>query len=126
MFKKYFASVSISLTPFTDALPVVGLIGLGSCVTLVPLTALLDLSGIEAFEMPTPELARSYGMVAVLMAMYQACLLAAIALTSPTFVAMGTMLAVPAAIGFDFVLKGYVVPLVALLGIAAILAAFAL
>ena len=60
------------------------------------------------------------------MATYQACLLAAIALTSPTFVAMGTMLAVPASIAVDFLLKGYVVPLIALFGIVGILAAFGL
>ena len=41
------------------------------------------------------------------MAAYQACLLASIALTSPTFVAMGTMLAIPGSIAYDFVLKGY-------------------
>ena len=64
--------------------------------------------------MPTPELIRGYGLVAVMMASYQACLLAAIALTSPTFVAMGTMLAVPASILFDFTLKEYVPPPVAL------------
>ena len=67
---------------------------------------------------------RGYGLVALLMAAYQACLLAAIALTSPTFVAMGTMLAVPTSIGGDFFFKGYVVPYVALLGILAIVGAF--
>ena len=96
LFKRHFASVSISLTPFTDALLVVGLIGAISAVTLVPLTLFLDATGIEPFETPSAELMRGYGVVALLMATYQACLLAAIALTSPTFVAMGTMLAVPA------------------------------
>jgi len=63
--------------------------------------------------------------VAVLMATYQACLLAAIALTSPTFVALGTMLAVPTSIAYDFAFKGYVVPSVALGGIVAIIISFA-
>jgi len=126
LFKRHFPSISISLTPFTDALLVVSLIGVISAVTLLPLTYLLDATGIETFVMPTPELMRSYALVAACMASYQACLLAAIALTSPTYVAMGTMLAVPASIGFDFVLKAYVVPPVALLGILALLAAFAL
>ena len=125
LFKKHFASVSISLTPLTDALLVVGLIGLCSAVTLVPLTFLLDLTGVETYELPTPELARSYGFVAVLMAMYQACLLAAIALTTPTFVAMGTMLAVPGSILFDFVYKGYLVSLIGMSGIVLIITAFA-
>ena len=125
LFKKYFASVSVSLTPLTDALLVVGLIGLCSAVTLVPLTFLLDLTGVETYQLPTPELARSYGFVAILMAMYQACLLAAIALTTPTFVAMGTMLAVPGSILFDFVYKGYLVSLIGMSGIALIITAFA-
>jgi len=76
--------------------------------------------------MPTPELIRLYGTVALLMATYQACLLAAIALTSPTFIAIGTMLAVPASIGVDYVLKGYVVPMIARLGILGIVGAFVL
>lgn len=125
LFKQHFASVSISLTPLTDALLVVGLIGLGSLITLVPMTVFMDASGIEEFEMPSPELARSYAIVAVLMAAYQACLLASIALTSPTFVAMGTMLAIPGSIAYDFVLKGYLVSAVAFAGICLILAAFA-
>ena len=54
--------------------------------------------------------ARGYGVVAVLMALYQACLLAAIALTSPTFVALGTMLAVPVSMFVDYVLKRYGAP----------------
>jgi len=124
LFKKHFASVTISLTPFTDALLVVGLIGTVSLVTLCPLAYTLHATGIETFEMPTPELVRGYGLVAVLMATYQACLLAAIALTSPTFAAMGTMLAVPASIAVDFLLKGYLVPPMAFLGILAIVLAF--
>ena len=126
LFKRHFASVSISLTPFTDALLVVGLIGIISLFTLPILTLVLHYSGFEPFELPTPELLRGYGLVAVMMASYQACLLAAIALTSPTFVAMGTMLAVPASILFDFTLKAYVPPPVAMLGILGIVLAFTL
>lgn len=126
LFKRHFASVTISLTPFTDALLVVGLIGAISALTLAPLACFYDLTGIERFEYPTPELVRGYAIVAVLMATYQACLLSAIALTSPTFVALGTMLAVPASIAVDFVLKGYIVPPVALLGILGIVSAFLL
>ena len=126
LFKLHFASVTVSLTPFTDALLVVGLIGAISAATLVPWAFVLDFTSIEPFVMPSPELMRGYGIVAVLMAAYQACLLASIALTSPTFVAMGTMLAVPASIAADHALKGYVVPMVALVGMGAIVSAFVL
>jgi len=126
LFKRHFASVSVSLTPFTDALLVVGLIGACSLITLAPLTALLHVTGIETFVMPTTAALRGYGMVAVLMALYQACLLAAIALTSPTFVAMGTMLNVPLAIAFDYTFKGYIVPAISLVGIVILLAALAI
>ena len=67
---------------------------------------------------------RFYAMVALLMATYQACLLASIALTSPTFVAMGTMLAIPGSIAFDFVIKGYLISAISLAGICLILLAF--
>ena len=111
------------LTPLTDAFLVVDL-GLGSCATLVPLASALDATGLEEFALPSPALARGYALVAILMAMYQACLLAAIALTSPTFVAMGTMLAVPGSIAMDFVLRGSLVPVLGVGGILLILAAF--
>ena len=41
-------------------------------------------------------------------------------------IAIGTMLAVPASIGVDYVLKGYVVPMIARLGILGIVGAFVL
>jgi len=124
LFKRHFASVSVSLTPFTDALLVVGLIGAGSLATLAPVTALLHYTGMEEFEMPTVDVARGYGMVALLMALYQACLLAAIALTTPTFVAMGTILAIPASVAFDYVFRGYLVPLLSVIGMLVLLFAF--
>ena len=124
-FKRVFPSVSVSLTPFTDSLLVVAIIGVASVLTMVPMIALLDYSGFEPFVMPPPEVARSYGVVALLMAVYQACLLAAIALTTPTFVAMGTMLTVPISMLYDFFARGYVVPTLSQLGIVGIVAAFA-
>jgi len=124
-FKRVFPSVSVSLTPFTDSLLVVAIIGVASVLTMVPMIVLLDYSGFEPFVMPPPEVARSYGVVALLMAVYQACLLAAIALTTPTFVAMGTMLTVPISMLYDFFARGYVVPTLSQLGIVGIVAAFA-
>jgi len=124
LFKRFFASVSVSLTPFTDSLLVVAIIGIGSAVVLVPSVVVLHYSGIESFELPTVELARSYGVVACLMAVYQACLLAAIALTSPTFVAMGSMLTVPASMMYDYIVRGYVVPPLSQLGIVGVIIAF--
>jgi len=91
---------------------------------LVPSVVVLHYSGIESFELPTVELARSYGVVACLMAVYQACLLAAIALTSPTFVAMGSMLTVPASMMYDYIVRGYVVPPLSQLGIVGVIIAF--
>ena len=126
IFKKVFPSVSVSLTPFTDSLLVVAIIGFASVVTMGPMIALLHYSGFEPFEVPPMELAKSYGLVALLMAAYQTCLLAAIALTTPTFVAVGAMLSVPASITYDFFARGYVVPVLSRWGIVGIILSFGL
>ena len=126
LFKSLFASVSVSLTPFTDSLLVVGIIGVGSAVTLLPITFILDYTGVEHFVMPPEGVLRSYGIVAMLMAVYQTCLLAAIALTTPTFVATGSMITVPASMFFDYFMHGYVVPPLSQLGIIGIVGAFGL
>ena len=126
LFKRAFASVSVSLTPFTDSLLVVAIIGLASVVSLVPISMLLHYTGIETFAIPPPELAKAYAMVAILMGVYQACSLAAIALTSPTFVAMGSMFTVPASMLYDYAVRGYVVPPLSRVGILGIVLAFAL
>jgi len=120
-FKRVFPSVSVSLTPFTDSLLVVGIIGGCSVLLAAPMLLLLDYSGLEPFVMPPYAIMQSYGVVALLMAAYQACLLAAIALTTPTFVAMGSMLTVPVSMIYDYFVRGYVVPQLSQLGIGGIL-----
>ena len=49
--KKYFPQISLSPTPFTDALLIVGLIGAGTAVLTLPALFLLDATGIETFEL---------------------------------------------------------------------------
>jgi len=126
LFKRFFPSLALSPTPFTDAMLCVGIIGIGSVAILFPSLALLDVTGVETFEWPPAEVIPSYFAVAILMALYQTCVLAAIALTSPTFVAMGSCLAIPAAMTWDFLAYSHVESLLSLTGITLIVLAFLL
>jgi len=126
LFKRLFPSVALSPTPLTDAMLCVGIIGLGSVVFLPPTLWVLDAAGIESFTWPSADVVRNYGVVAVGMALYQTCILAAIALTSPTFVATASILAIPGAMAWDYLALGYVESALSFGGIGVITAAFVL
>ena len=119
------ASVSAP-TPIMDAALTVSLIGVW-CVLSAPIwLACLNASGVEPFELPPWDLACGYALVGGMMAAYQVLLFAAIALTSPTFVAVGQLLVSPISIAWDAIELHYAMPPVALLGTAAIIAALCL
>jgi drug/metabolite transporter (DMT)-like permease len=117
-----------SPTPVADAALCVSLIGTW-CVLSAPIwLLLLHLSGIEPFEMPPWHLARGYLIVAFMMMVYQVQLFAAIAITSPTFVAVGQLLVAPISMLIDLIdpKTHYTLPPPALIGTCGIIGALAL
>lgn len=117
---------SSSLTPVEDAALCVSLIGMWGLFTAPLWLALLHVSGVETFSLPPWALARGYIAVGLLMSVYQLMLFSAIALTSPTFVAVGQLLVAPISMVWDVVELQYALPPAALLGTVAIVAALAL
>ena len=87
---------------------------------------LLHASGLETFVLPPWSLARGYLAVGAISMAFQVLLFAAIALTSPTFVAVGQLLVAPLSMAMDMLSLHYALPPPALLGTAAILAAILL
>lgn len=126
LFKRFFPSLSLSPMPLTDAMLCVGIIGVGSIVCLPVALLLLHLTGIETFVLPPAGLLWKYGLVAITMALYETCVLAAIALTSPTFVATGSILAIPGAMLWDYIELRHVESASSLGGIGVITVAFVL
>ncbi|KAL1495771.1 hypothetical protein AB1Y20_016633 [Prymnesium parvum] len=126
LFKRFFPSLSLSPTPLTDAMLCVGIIGVGSIIFLPVSLFALHITGIETFVLPPIHLLWSYGLVALTMAMYQTCVLCAIALTSPTFVSTGSILGIPGAMVWDYLELGHVESFLSVCGIGVITVAFVL
>ena len=122
LYKRCFG-MSGSRTPLADAALANGLIGAWGAITTPLWLALLDATGCEVFEWPPAELAPGYAVAAAASALFQACLFAAVALTSPTFVALATLLVAPASYLADWASHDYQLPPVALGGTWAVMGA---
>lgn len=115
-----------SPTPIADAVLCVGLLGAWCCVTAPVWLALLHFTGIERVAVPPAETAVGYAVVACMMALYQILLFSCIAVTSPTFAAVGQLLVSPVSMLWDALSLHFVLPPIALVGTAAIALALVL
>jgi hypothetical protein len=104
---------------------VLGLMGAFTLVTLLPVFPLLDATGIEPFEWPSPEKARLLALNTGLDSVYNLSLLLGISLSSPLSMSVATMLVVPASLLADWALHGLVPGVQAGCGMAVILVGFA-
>jgi len=87
------------------------------CSLMLPVwLLLLHVTHVEPFEWPPPDAARGYALVAAMMGAYQVLLFAAIAITSPTFVAVGQLLVPPLSMAYDFLFSGYALSPLGLMG----------
>lgn len=125
LFKRWMPT-SQTPTPIADASLCVILIGAWCALMLGPWVLLCDASGLEEFELPPAEITRQYALVALMMGLYQVLLFAAIATTSPTFVAVGSLLVTPVSMLWDSLLLSYRLPPPAVAGVAAIIFAIVL
>lgn len=126
LYKRWLPDSSSSPSPLVDACFCVGIIGVGLLVGLPVYAYVLDATGIERWETPPLSVVLDYSGVALLMGAYQILLFAAIALTSPTLVAVGSLLVSPISMVWDIMDFGFVMPTPALAGVMAILTALIL
>uniref|UniRef100_A0A6U7P2G0 EamA domain-containing protein n=1 Tax=Haptolina brevifila TaxID=156173 RepID=A0A6U7P2G0_9EUKA len=126
MYKRLLSCGRSSPSPVIDAGLCVALIGAWTAVTSPLWLYILDASGVEAFELPPPPLRSGYMLVALFMGLYQVLLFAAIALTSPMFVAVGQLLVSPVSMLWDLIELHYRLPFVGVLGTVAIMVALLL
>ena len=119
------ASPTVSPTPLLDAALCVALIGFFVLLSWPLWVGGLHATGIESFEWPPWHLARGYLIVSMLMCAFQLMLFSAIALTSPTHVAVGQLLVSPLSMLWDALELGYSLPPMAMAGTAAIVTAIA-
>ena len=87
--------------PLGDAAVVIGLQGFWCCLLGPPVLAAASAIGLEPFSWPPGSLALGYVVVALMMAMYMACLYGALAYSSPTFVAICSLFVTPVTLIWD-------------------------
>jgi len=103
LYKLWFPNCTSSRTPVSDAAVCVSVVG-AWCTLMLPLwVLLLHSTQIELFEWPPADVARGYAIVALMMSGFQVLLFAAIAVTSPTFAAVGQLMVPPLSMLWDYV-----------------------
>jgi drug/metabolite transporter (DMT)-like permease len=103
-----------------------GLIGLFHSLLNWPGLLILDATGVETFELPEARAGESLMVTMVMDSAFNVLLLIGIALTSPLFISVGSLLTIPASILSDWLVHGRVMDGGALGGVAMIAVGFLL
>lgn len=103
-----------------------GMVGLFHSLLNWPGILILDATGVETFEWPEARAAESLLVTTVMDSAFNVLLLCGIALTSPLFISVGTLLTIPASILSDWIVHGRVMDGGALGGVAMIAVGFLL
>ena len=101
-----------------------GYLGVFSLLFGWPPLIILHYSKVEPFELPNLHYLGLLTLNAFLDVSFNAALLIGIALSSPLFMTVGTVLAVPSSVLVDWIVHGYVLPWPAFVGIGVILVSF--
>lgn len=108
-----------------DSALFLGSAGAAVCLLLWPLLPLADAAGLEAFEWPPWHVWRLLLAGAALDTAMNAAALACIALTSPLFETVGSLLTVPASLVCDYLLHRYLPGPAGFFGVGLVVAGFA-
>lgn len=109
----------------TNGARVLGYIGVHTLLWLWPPIVIFHFSGLERFELPTRGILLLMFWNGLLDIIFNACLLICIALTSPLFATVGTVLAIPVSVIVDWIVQGFLLPPQAFVGIVLIVGGFA-
>ncbi|KAH3761500.1 DUF6 domain protein [Pelomyxa schiedti] len=107
-----------------DTLLFLGLVGFFNFLLLWVFFAVWNIFGIESYESPTGTTLLYLVLLGCLDATQNLLILLAIINSSPLFVSVGLLLTIPAAMFFDLILYGYLVPLIGIIGICVIVTGF--
>eukprot|EP00053_Salpingoeca_punica_P004276 m.48326 g.48326 ORF g.48326 m.48326 type:complete len:340 (+) comp12722_c0_seq1:162-1181(+) len=129
-----YAIYEVGLKKFTmareDAFPVansfrmVGLIAVLSLLTLWPMLPVLDVAGVEPFAWPPLDVLKTLGLNAVLDIWLNISIVVLIAASTPVVASVGQVLVVPVTVVCDRILRSYVMPPLAVVGVALIVVGF--
>eukprot|EP00300_Choanocystis_sp_HF-7_P041059 c7679_g1_i1.p1 GENE.c7679_g1_i1~~c7679_g1_i1.p1 ORF type:complete len:329 (-),score=77.48 c7679_g1_i1:81-1067(-) len=122
--KKYGPKSTSKYDQVIDACALVGMLGFFSLVFTWPAVVVVHYAGVERFEMPNRKQTETIILNMFLDTLFNFFLIFGIALTSPLFISVGTMLVIPVTLVVDILAHHVKLPVGAAIGGLCIVAAF--
>lgn len=124
--KKCIPQVGGKFDRFINSIAMLSCIGVFSLVTIWPGVIIVHYTGYETFEVPSNHIGSLIAVNMFLDTMFNLFLLFGIALSSPLFISIGSMLVIPVTLITDVVIHSIHVPVGVIMGCALIAMAFVL
>lgn len=124
--KKCIPQVGGKFDRFVNSLAMLSCIGIFSIITMWPGLIIVHYGGFEKFQIPSPHIGSLIVLNMALDTIFNLLLLFGIALSSPLFVSVGSMLVIPATLITDVIIDKIHVPVGVVMGCILIAVAFGL
>lgn len=120
VFFKKWASHPADPVPLMNSMRFLGLMGAATLIFGAPPILVLDLFGVEPFEVPRGKNLETLIVLGLLDSLFNLFLLFAIMLSSPLFASIGCLLVLPASVAWDYCFHDYVIPVTGMVGVGSI------
>ena len=121
---KRFATKKDDTAPIMNTIRLLGLIGIWYIIIVAPFIVIAHFTGLERFELPSINVALVILLSSTLDAISNILILLGIILSSPLFVSMGALLALPSSALADFLVHGEVMNTWSMIGAMLIILGF--
>ena len=121
---KRFATNPKDTAPILNTVRMLGLIGIWYIIIIAPFIIIAHFTGLEKFELPSLDIALLILLNSVLDCFSNILILIGIVLSSPLFISMGALLALPTSMLADFIFHNILMSYLSILGSVLILMGF--
>ena len=121
---KRLATSQRDTAPIMNTVRMLGLIGIWYMILIAPFLLIAHFTGLERFELPSTRVALLILLSSVLDGFSNILILFGIVLSSPLFISMGALLALPASAAADYIIHNIVMNYLSMLGALLIITGF--
>ena len=121
---KRFATSPKDTAPIVNTIRILGLIGIWYIILVAPFLIIAHFTGLERFELPSLNVALEILLNSVLDSFSNILILIGIVLSSPLFISMGALLALPTSMLADYIFHNILMSYLSILGSVFILMGF--